>query len=178
MKISEVIVVEGKNDIMAVKRAVNADVISTSGSGISKNLIEMLKKLNVERGIIVLMDPDGPGEKIRAIISEQIPTAKHAFIVKSKARVENDIGIEHADKEAIVESLKNLINFQEFNSDLIYQDLINYKLANFENSKENREELCEFLNITYCNAKTLLKRLKMLNINKEKLALIMEEIYE
>ena len=80
MKISEIIVVEGKNDVAAVKRAVNADCVSVSGLGINKKMIKFLKELDKKRGIIVLMDPDSPGEKIRSIISEQIPGSKHAFI--------------------------------------------------------------------------------------------------
>lgn len=178
MTISEVIVVEGKNDIMAVKRAVDAFVISTSGSGITKDLLIMLKKLHEERGIIVLTDPDGPGEKIRAIITEHIPTAHHAFIVKKDAMGNNDVGIEHASIEAIQNSLKDKITYQESQSDLSHEDLIKYDLAAGAKSKENRERLCAFLNITYCNGKTLLKRLQLLNINKKDLKVMMEDMYE
>ena len=85
MKISEVIVVEGKNDVARVSRAVDAFVVSVSGQGITKDKLKFLKELHKTRGIIVLMDPDTPGEKIRAIITEQIPSAKHACIDKNKA---------------------------------------------------------------------------------------------
>ena len=37
------------------------------------------------RGVIVLTDPDFPGEKIRKIITEHVPDCKHAFIDKKSA---------------------------------------------------------------------------------------------
>ena len=177
MNISEVIVVEGKNDIMAVKRAVDAFVISTSGSGISKELLIMLEKLHEERGIIVLTDPDGPGEKIRAIITEHIPTAHHAFIVKNDAIANNDVGIEHASVEAIRNSLKDKITYQDRKSDITQDDLIALQLVGAERSKEYRTKLCTELKITYSNGKTLLKRLQLLDIDKKELETLMEDIY-
>lgn len=174
MNISEVIVVEGKNDVMAVKRAVDAFVISTSGSGITKDLLIMLKKLHEECGIIVLMDPDGPGEKIRAIITEHIPTAHHAFIVKDDAIANNDVGIEHASVEAIKKSLHDKITYHEFSSELQMEDLITHQLIGSEMSSEYRRQLCNTLNITYSNGKTLLKRLNLLQISKDELSLMME----
>ena len=38
MMIKEIIVVEGKSDISAVKRAVDAQVIATSGMGLNHNI--------------------------------------------------------------------------------------------------------------------------------------------
>lgn len=178
MKISQVIVVEGKNDIMAVNRAVDAFVISTSGSGISKDLLKMLKKLHDEVGIIILCDPDGPGERIRSIITEQIPTAHHAFIKKKDAIKDNDVGIENASVEAIQAALKGMITYSESISNLTMDDLVKFRLQAHPNSKHLRSELCDSLNITYSNAKTLLKRLQLLNITKENLAVMMEALNE
>jgi len=42
--IKEIIVVEGKADVSAVKRAVDAQVISTSGLGINDEIISIIKK--------------------------------------------------------------------------------------------------------------------------------------
>lgn len=178
MKVSQVIVVEGKNDIHRVKSAVNADVISTSGSGITKELLKMLEKLNDERGIIILTDPDTPGERIRAIISERIPTALHAFIIKDEAIYNNDVGIENASKEAIRKSLENLITYNEFNNKINIDDLIELRLINASDSKDLRMALCNELKLTYSNGKTLLKRLNMLNLNRSDLDQIMEGLYE
>ena len=66
--IKETIVVEGKNDAAAVKRAVDADVIITSGFGISSETLRLIKLAQYKNGVIVLTDPDFIGEKIRKII--------------------------------------------------------------------------------------------------------------
>ena len=43
MKIKEIIVVEGKDDTVAIKRAVDADTIETNGSAIGDHVIEQVK---------------------------------------------------------------------------------------------------------------------------------------
>jgi ribonuclease M5 len=85
MKIKELIVVEGKDDTTAVRRAVNADTIETNGSAISMDTIAMIQKAQQTRGVIVFTDPDFPGEKIRKTIADHIPGCRHAFIPKEKA---------------------------------------------------------------------------------------------
>ena len=42
-KIKEIIVVEGKDDTVAIKRAVNADTIETNGSAVNDSCIEQVK---------------------------------------------------------------------------------------------------------------------------------------
>ena len=43
MKIKEIIVVEGKDDTVAIKRAVDGDTIETNGSAIGDHVIERVK---------------------------------------------------------------------------------------------------------------------------------------
>src|SRR5690606_42026993 len=71
-KIKEVIVVEGKKDTAAVQRAVAADTLETGGSAVGSDLISAIRRARDKRGVIILTDPDGPGERIRRIISEQV----------------------------------------------------------------------------------------------------------
>ena len=59
MKIKEIIVVEGKDDTVAIKRAVDADTIETNGSAIGDHVIEQVK-LAQKRGVIIFTDPDYP----------------------------------------------------------------------------------------------------------------------
>ena len=176
MKISEVIVVEGKNDVEKVKSAVDAFVVSTSGSHLSHSLIKMLKVFNKERGRILFFDPEFEGEKIRALISEAIPNVKHAFVLKEDSTKNNDIGVEHASVETIKNSLSKVVSYNEIVSDLEYSHLLDYGLISNVDSKALRAKLCNYLNITYSNSKTLYKRLLMLNISKDTLKLIMENL--
>ena len=72
MKIKEIIVVEGKDDTTAIKRAVNADTIETNGSAVNDETIEKIKLAQTTRGVIIFTDPDFPGEKIRNESDAQI----------------------------------------------------------------------------------------------------------
>ena len=56
--IKEVIVVEGKDDITAVKAAVECEVIATGGFRFSDKFIERLRFIQKQKGIIVLTDPN------------------------------------------------------------------------------------------------------------------------
>ena len=47
------------------KRAVNADTIETNGSAVNAETIEKIRLAQETRGVIILTDPDFPGEKIR-----------------------------------------------------------------------------------------------------------------
>ena len=60
MKIKEIIVVEGKDDTVAIKRAVDADTIETNGSAIGDHVIEQVKLALQKRGVIIFTDPDYP----------------------------------------------------------------------------------------------------------------------
>ena len=84
MKIKEIIVVEGKDDTVAIKRAVDADTIETNGSAIGDHVIEQVKLALQKRGVIIFTDPDYPGERIRKIISDKVPGCKHAFYRRKK----------------------------------------------------------------------------------------------
>lgn len=93
--------VEGKEDTVAVRRAVEADTIETGGSAIGEAVLRRIELARERRGVIVFTDPDVPGEKIRKIIEARVPGCKHAFLAKADARGKDGIGVEHASPEAI-----------------------------------------------------------------------------
>ena len=111
MKFNEIVVVEGLHDLERLKSIYeDIDVLITNGSEIEENLptiIEASKK----RDIILFLDPDYPGERIRKKITEVIPNAKHAFLKKDLAISKNKkkVGIEHAKKEDIIDALNNVL---------------------------------------------------------------------
>lgn len=83
--IKELIVVEGKSDTVAVKRAVEADTIETGGSAVDRKVIAKIALAMERRGVIILTDPDHAGERIRKIVSSKVPGCKHAFIPEKDA---------------------------------------------------------------------------------------------
>jgi len=172
LKIKEIIVVEGKDDTTAIKRAVGADTIETNGSAISEETLKRIAHAQEKRGVIVFTDPDYPGRRIRAIIEERIPSVKHAFLSKEKTIAKNGkgLGIEHASDEDIREALKNVYtpninnNFEEL---ITLDDLMQAKLIGHPQSKQRRSRLGELLNIGMTNGKQLHKRLVMFQITVE-----------
>ncbi|AME10010.1 MULTISPECIES: ribonuclease M5 [Gemella] len=171
MKIKEIIVVEGRDDTNRVKEAVDCDTFETNGSALTKKKIERLIYLEKTRGIIVLTDPDYAGKRIRSIITNNIPTAKHAYISNKRAvDSKGKIGIEAAKKEDIVAALKKLYTpLTEPINEITNELLIELGLVGGMTSKILREQLCECLNIEYTNAKQLLNKLNMYGIEKERL---------
>ncbi|WP_110114664.1 ribonuclease M5 [Bacillus sp. CGMCC 1.16541] len=167
MKIKEIIVVEGKDDTVAIQRAVNADTIETNGSAVSDETIEKIRLAQKKRGVIIFTDPDYPGQRIRNIITERVSGCKHAFLSKDEARPKSGkgIGVEHASLESIREALKaaqqEWINVEE---EISKQDLLDVGLIGGTQAKERREKLGIVLKIGYANGKQLHKRLTMFQI--------------
>ena len=175
--IKEVIVVEGKDDIRAVKAAVECEIISTNGFNYGKKLIKTLKSLQERRGLIILLDPDFVGKRIRRDIAKQIPQAKHAYLPQNKAMKKDNIGVENAKPEDIIEAINKArpINIEVANV-FDKQDLSLFGLSGSENSSKRREKLGEILGIGYTNAKGLLNRLNNLGITREEFLKAMERI--
>lgn len=170
MKIKEIIVVEGKDDTRAIQNAVHADTIETNGSAVTNETIEKIKHAQKVRGVIILTDPDYPGEKIRKIITEHVPGCKHAFIDKKMAIADNGkgLGVEHASPETIQEALKDAQIMHNESQELITKiDLIEAGLIGLPQSKARRERLGQILKIGYTNGKQLHKRLQMFQIEKD-----------
>ncbi|AGX02091.1 MULTISPECIES: ribonuclease M5 [Bacillaceae] len=179
MKIKEIIVVEGKDDTTAIKRAVNADTIETNGSAINAATLERIKHAQSKRGVIVLTDPDFPGQKIRDSITRHVPGCKHAFIDKTDALPKSGrgLGVEHASPETIRKALREAQTMQETaREEITQEDLILAGLIGGSSARERREKLGRLLKIGYTNGKQLHKRLMMFQVPKEDFASAIEAI--
>lgn len=166
MKINEVIVVEGKNDTKTLKSFFNCDTIETHGTCLSEFTINLIDKVNKERGVIVFCDPDYPGEYIRKTLNSRISNLKHAFIDKKYAKTDKKVGIEHASKEELEKSLQNLITYSNKKGNLTKLDMLDLGLMG---SKEKRDIISSYYRIGKCNVKTLLNRINMLNLSKDEI---------
>lgn len=171
--IKEVIVVEGKSDTKKLQSFFVCDTIETHGLGLSKETIEYIKEVNNKRGIILFLDPDTPGEKIRKRLNDEIPNLKNAFVLKEDAKTSKKVGVEHASKEILEEALNNLVTYQDKQNSLSYEDFLSLNLSGNKNSSVLREKLAKKLHIGKCNGKTMYKRLNMLGVSKEELIEIM-----
>lgn len=179
MKIKEVIVVEGKDDTTAIKRAVDADTIETNGSAINGATIEKIRLAQKNRGVIVFTDPDFPGEKIRKTITQHVPGCKHAFLAKEDAikKRGKGLGVEHASPQAIRKALEQAHEMSEMIvEEMTQDDLIDAGLIGGKGAKERREKLGKLLKIGYTNGKQLHKRLMMFQISRGEFASALEVI--
>lgn len=73
--IKEMIVVEGKDDTTAIKRAVDAETIETGGSAINKEIIRRIKLAQQRRGVIVFTDPDHAGNEFAKLLQPRFRDA-------------------------------------------------------------------------------------------------------
>lgn len=177
LMIKEIIVVEGKDDVEAVKRAVDCECLITHGHGFDEELLDRLETVQERRGIIVLTDPDYAGKRIRARIRERIPGAKHAFLSQKDALRGDDIGVENADPASIREALLRAhAELTERRTEFSKGDLLEWGLDGANGAKERRIALGDKLGIGYGNAKQLLARLNEFDISREEFEEAMEEI--
>lgn len=166
--IKEVIVVEGRDDITAVKQAIDAEVIATGGFGINKKVIDRIKEAQKRKGVIVLTDPDFAGEKIRSIIAKRVPGIKHAYIAQEDGIKGDDIGVENAKPEIIIEALKRAkMTEEEYREIYTSEDMFFFKLTGNEDSKKRRIILGKELGIGYGNSNQMLTRLNKYSIDIE-----------
>ncbi|USS93528.1 ribonuclease M5 [Fructilactobacillus ixorae] len=170
-RIKEVLIVEGKSDTERIQQAVDADTIETRGSALSDETLALIDRLAQTRGVIVFTDPDFSGEKIRRIIADEIPEAKHAFLDKRAATPEKahgSLGVEHASPAAIRQALAQVYTESDRNPEVITrEELMAANLMGNHAAKQRRLELGEYLHLGYVNAKQLQRRLRMFGITKE-----------
>ena len=128
----------------------------------------------------IMCHPDYNGERIREIIMEAVPTAKHAFLNRGEASPKSktrgrSLGVEHANFEDIQKALARVLgSYDDDNQfDISKSDLMKLGLLMGSDSRKRREYLGEALRIGYCNGKQLLKRLELFGITLEELEEVM-----
>lgn len=181
IKIRETIVVEGKNDIQAVRRAVDAHFIMTSGFGINGPILEEIRTAKEKNGVIVLTDPDYMGERIREILNKKIPGLKHAYISRVEGTTKGDVGVENASPDAIRKALEfaraeDPTEWEEgANFELSVADIFSMGLTGRPGSDELRAKVAEILQIGACNVKQFIHRIKVYKIQEEQLRKALDE---
>ena len=175
--IKEVIVVEGRDDIDAVKKAVDAELIAVGGFGINKKVIDRIKEAQKRKGVIVLTDPDFAGEKIRSIIRKRVSGIKHAYIAQEDGLKDGDIGVENASPEVIIRALEGAkVTLEEKQTTYSMEDMFFFKLTADDKAKERRMALGKELGIGYGNAKQMVSRLNNYGIDKDEFVKAIQKV--
>lgn len=171
IKISQVIVAEGRDDTTNLKRYFDVETYETRWSAINDQDIERIQRLHELHGVIVFTDPDFNDERIRRMIITVIPTVQHVFLKRDEAVPKSktkgrSLGIEHASyedlKTALAQVTEQFKNENEF--DISRSDLIRLGFLAGADSRKRWEYLGEQLCIGYSNGKQLLKRLELFGV--------------
>ena len=174
-----VIVVEGTSDVNKLQNLVDADFVVTNGSVVSRETINYLKELSLSRKIILLLDPDYPGMRIRSILQNELPNALNAYVKRELSVKGKKLGVCECDKDEILRALNEVFVWdnkveEKFNK-IVTKDLFELLLIGDSSSNKRREFLSNKLPLGKVNGKTLLKRLNQLNVSLDTVKEIMKE---
>ena len=190
IKISQAIVVEGRYDKNTLSQIVDAPVFETSGFHIMKDKATqaLLRRVAMERGLIVFTDSDGGGFVIRNFLKQIIPAQYlfHAYIPdiygkekrKSAPGKEGKLGLEGMSGEVILTALENCgANFHPNEKQPITkQHLFALGLSGQANSSILRKQLLKKLELPeHMSANAMLQALDVL-YSPEELADILKEL--
>ncbi len=177
IKISQAIVVEGRYDKNTLSQIVDALIFETSGFHImkDKSTQALLRRVAMERGLIVFTDSDGGGFVIRNFLKQIIPSQYllHAYIPdvygkekrKSAPGKEGKLGLEGMSREVILTALENCgATFKECSKETITkQHLFALGLSGRANSSALRKQLLKKLDLPeHMSANAMLQALNVL----------------
>ena len=190
IKISQAIVVEGRYDKNTLSQIVDAPIFETSGFHIMKDKATqaLLRRVAMERGLIVFTDSDGGGFVIRNFLKQIIPAQYlfHAYIPdiygkekrKSVPGKEGKLGLEGMSRDVILTALENCgANFHPSEKQPITkQHLFALGLSGQANSSILRKQLLKKLELPeHMSANAMLQALDVL-YSPEELADILKEL--
>ena len=172
------IVVEGKTDIDFLSKFITADFYSVNGSAVSEKDLDFIKEYKKKGDVIVLTDPDFPGTKIRNYLNENISGLENAYVRKEFSIKKHKVGVAESSKDEVLRALKNKIKFSENKTEqsVTIQDLYSLGLIGDNNSSSLRKIVSENFHLGFNNAKSLLKKLNMLNIKKEEIETVLKNV--
>lgn len=162
--ISNIIVIEGKDDEAYLSSFINAIFVKTNGYDIPKEEVSFLNNPRIKKPIIVITDSDEAGKTIRAKLNQLIKTPINVEVNILKCNKKNKHGVAECEKEEIINALKEHID-NNVTNELIDSAFINSLSIN----KTEREKLCNELQLGKCNNKTFIKRLNYLGYTKDEL---------
>lgn len=175
IKLTRAVIVEGKYDKIKLESFIDALIIPTNGFGIFKNKEkrEYIKRLSIERGILIITDSDSAGFLIRNHLKKiidgslikncYVPGIKGKEARKEKESKEGLLGVEGLSKEILLEALNKCNAFESIKEvtsnrrKFTAADLFNLGLTGGENSSQLKKEFLKKLGLPeYLSNKALL----------------------
>ncbi|WP_124058200.1 ribonuclease M5 [Vaginisenegalia massiliensis] len=178
----EIIIVEGRDDTKRLIETFGPQVktIETGGSALSRKVQAEIKALAADYEFIILTDPDYQGQRLRNLLSQLVPQAKHAFIEPELARSTQrkaSLGVEHATPETIRQALAEVMtpSSQEQMEWIPLHQLVQLGLIGHPQANLRRQLIAKELHLGYVNGKQLQKRLAQYQIRLEQIQAILEK---
>ncbi len=160
LKINEAIIVEGIYDKKRLDTVCDAHIVPTYGFSIftDKERLSYIRTLAEKSGIIILMDSDSAGFKIRSFLKEQITTGviKDAFIPalagkekrKNRPSAEGTLGVEGISPDALLSILEAVsTRAEEPLKKITHLDFYADGLSGGPHSRALRAALCKHLSL-------------------------------
>ena len=158
-----IIVVEGSNDSAYLSSFIEAMYVHTNGYSIDNEEIDFINHSN--KAVLLLVDPDDAGKKIREKLNTVIPNCHNVEVNIKCCNKNGKHGVAECEKEEIMRVLGGFLsNNAPKYGNLTSSDLLGLGI----DSKEKRETLSRKLHLGKCNNKQLIKRLNFLNIGLDK----------
>ena len=159
IKISKLILVEGKYDKITLENIVDADIIAVDGFAAFKNKqrLETIKRLASQKGAIIFTDSDVAGYKIRVYLEKVLcgKNVVNAFIPQiegKEKRKENFskqgyLGVEGMDATTIKNALLPYVSDTINRNDIDVSTLFKLGYTGSFNSKQKKNQLLKSLGI-------------------------------
>ena len=169
INLDSILVVEGKEDASYLSNYIASEIVVVNGFELAEQTISYLKN----KRVILLLDPDEPGERIREKLNKVLPFAVNVNVDINKCSKGSKKGIAECDINEILDKLHKYVKTEcDSQSDINVDDLFRLGLSN---NKTLRNRVCEKLELGKCNAKKLYKRLKYNNVKLKDLCEIIKE---
>ena len=164
-----IFVAEGKRDEEKLKKLDIPYIVRTDGLNVPRETTKHLQELAKIHEVIILTDPDGPGQKIADKLLQEIPNAKVIKVIKKKAVKKGKDGIEHIPLPLLAELIKPYKQ-ETFttSSDVTLIKLLDLGLSG-PNSQFKKIKLATKYSLLVASLKNMLTQIQLLNISYKEL---------
>lgn len=169
LELHALLVVEGTSDVQKLMPFVDAEFVVTNGSALSKETISFIQEAKRRgRDVIVMTDPDFPGEQIRRKLDQSVAGLTHIFLDKQFAIAKNKVGVAQAKIDYLLQSITHKMSAKPPQKQTItMNDLQALGLIGDDKSSILRKKVLEHFHLGHANVKTMLKRLNFLGIHPD-----------
>jgi len=167
----QAIVVEGRHDAMRIRHIIpETPLVITGGAHIHDTVWQELEKLYPTHRIILMLDPDYAGNRIRARIEERLGPCEHIYLNPDECRSKDGskVGVEHASDTVLMTALKAIKPHQVSRETLDKTWYKEYFVMGIE-ARQNRKKLANILSLPMGNGKTFYHTLNKHNITQKEI---------